>query len=402
MPVHKRTYRSRQVVWFYEFNLPGATRQERTRVSGSGFATKKEAADAEVARQVEEQQKRDLAKAGASIVAAPPRTLSMLLEEFICQHAEEKLAPKTVERYRDQVTYVHPELLKMPLAEITPLHLSREWSRMLKCGGRTRRDKTPRPMSTKTVRNIAGVVSSAFGRAMKWGLITRNPVSDSEPPVPKKHYGFALTPAQQDLLIKSATNPWCLAMLLEMSAATGARRGEVLALRWSDIQDGRAMIARSLTQTKHVMEFKGTKSERPRAVSIPAGTLVALGAHRERQDEFRQQFGPDYGTDLDLIFANIDGSPLKPDSVSAAVSLLSRRLKLPKGASLHTLRHSHSSHLLADGVDLATVSERLGHSSVRVTAEIYSHALRGRDDDAARRWEKFQNRNSQEKQPGVQ
>jgi len=135
----------------------------------------------------------------------------------------------------------------------------------------------------------------------------------------------------------------------EVSAATGARRSEVLALRWSDMQDGRAMIARSLTQTKQIMKFKGTISERPRAVSIPGGTLVALEAHRKRQDEFRQQFGLDYRTDLDLIFANTDGSPLKPDSVSAAVSLLSRRLKLPKGASVHTLRHSHSSHLLADG-----------------------------------------------------
>src|SRR5260370_17835861 len=98
MPVHKRTYRSRQVVWFYEFNLPGATRQDRSRVSGSGFATKKAAADAEVARQIEEQQKRDLAKAGASVVDAPPKTLSMLLAECICQHAEEKLAPKTTHR----------------------------------------------------------------------------------------------------------------------------------------------------------------------------------------------------------------------------------------------------------------------------------------------------------------
>src|ERR1700676_4408266 len=104
MPVHKRTYRSRQVVWFYEFNLPGATRQNRTRVSGSGFATKKEAADAEVARQIEEQEKRDLAKAGATVVAAPPKTLSMLLAEFICNHAQERLAPKTIERYSEQVT----------------------------------------------------------------------------------------------------------------------------------------------------------------------------------------------------------------------------------------------------------------------------------------------------------
>src|SRR5262249_30172874 len=96
-------------------------------------------------------------------------------------------------------------------------------------------------------------------------------------------------------------------------------------------------------------------------------------------NKFRQQFGADYRSDLDLIFANPDGTPLKPDSVSAAVSLLCRRLGLPKGASLHTLRHSHGSFLLADGVDLATVSERLGQSSVRVTADIYSHALRGRD-----------------------
>jgi len=401
MPVHKRTYQSRKTVWFYEFNLPGATRQDRLRVSGSGFTTKKEAEEAEVARRIEEQQKRDLAKAGASVVATPPKTLAMLLTEFISQHAEEKLAPKTIERYREQVTYLHPELVLMPLAEITPLHLSREWNRMLKSGGHTRRDKTPRPMSAKTVRNIAGVVSSAFGRAIKWGLIARNPVSNSEPPVPKKHYGIALMPAQQDLLIKSATSPWCLSMFLEMSAATGARRGEVLALRWSDIQDGRAVIARSLTQTRQVLEFKGTKSERPRRISIPPGTLVALEAHRKRQNEFRQQFGSDYRTDLDLIFTNLDGSPLKPDSISATVSLLSRRLKLPKGASLHTLRHSHTSHLLADGVDLATVSERLGHSSVRVTAEIYSHALRGRDDDAARRWEEFQGRNSREKLCGV-
>jgi len=90
-----------------------------------------------------------------------------------------------------------------------------------------------------------------------------------------------------------------------------------------------------------------------------------------------------------LIFANPDGTPLKPDSVSSAVSLLCRRLGLPKGASLHTLRHTQGSFLLADGVDLATVSERLGHSSVRVTADVYSHALRGRDQDAARRWDEF-------------
>src|SRR4029077_1302721 len=80
---------------------------------------------------------------------------------------------------------------------------------------------------------------------------------------------------------------------------------------------------------------------------------------------------------------------LKPDSVSASVSSLCRRLKLPKGVSLHTLRHSHGSHLLAAGMPLPAVSERLGHSSVRVTADVHSHAIRGQDDEATRRWEEF-------------
>ena len=99
-----------------------------------------------------------------------------------------------------------------------------------------------------------------------------------------------------------------------------------------------------------------------------------------------------YRADLDLIFANPDGTPLRPNSVSSAVSLLFRRLSLPQGASLHSLRHSHGSHLLADGVPLPVVSERLGHSSVRTTAEVYAHAIRGQDDEAALRWDEFQRR----------
>jgi len=95
-----------------------------------------------------------------------------------------------------------------------------------------------------------------------------------------------------------------------------------------------------------------------------------------------------------LVYFRSGAYTLKPDTISASISLLCRRLGLPKGVSLHTLRHSHGSVLLADGMDLATVSERLGHSSVRVTADIYSHALRGRDQEAARRSDDFMNRHT--------
>ena len=249
------------------------------------------------------------------------------------------------------------------------------------------------------MRNVAGVISSAFARAIRWGLISANPVTNSEPPRVKKHHGIALTAAQQAMALKAPSGPWCMSVFLEVTAALGARRGEVLALRWSDIQDGRATIGRSLTQTKQVLEFKGTKTEKPRVVKIPQSALGTLESHRHRQNEFRGQFGPDYKADLDLIFANPDGMPLKPDSVSASVSLLFRRLKLPKGASLHSLRHTHTSHL-PKGVPLPVVSARLGHSSTRVTSEIYSHMINGQDDEAAQLWDDFQQKDQSAKRAG--
>jgi integrase len=211
-------------------------------------------------------------------------------------------------------------------------------------------------------------------------------VSHSDLPKLKKRAGLALVPAEQETLTHTHLGPWCLQAFLEMCVATGCRRGEVLALRWSDIRNNTAYVDRSLCQTRDGLVYKSTKSEKPREIALPPTTAEILDAHRLRQDEFRGQFGPNYHSDLNLIFANPDGTPLKPDSISGTVSRICRRLGLPKGASLHTVRHSHASLLLADGVDLATVSERMGHSSVRTTADIYSHAIRGKDQDAAERF----------------
>lgn len=410
MPVYKRKYKSGAVVWSYVFSGPGATRDHQNQITESGFASKKEAMDAEAASRIEEQQKYELAKAGAVTVTSElPKTLAALVLEFMRQHAQENLAPKTIERYRECAAYLSPELTGMALSEITPLHLNREWKRLQASGGRTRKDKKPRPMSAKTVRNIAGVVSSAFGRAIRWGLVTANPCTFSEPPKIQKHKGVALTTTQQDLLIQAASGPWCLSMFLEMDAATGARRGEVLALRWSDIEDGRVVIGRSLCQTfrvvntpegktqrvHDVLEFKTTKTDEIRVLGLPPETTTSLEAHRQKQAAHRQQYGADYRTDLDLIFANPDGTPLRPDSISATVSALFKRLKIqkPKGAALHLLRHSHGSHMLANGVPLPVVSQRLGHSSVRVTADVYAHAIHGQDDEAVQKWIEYQRKN---------
>jgi integrase len=403
MPVHKRK-RHGKISWYYKFDGPGSRRENRNIIRAFGFDTKQEAIDAEAKRRIEEQQKFELAKAGSGVAAAPPKTLAMLIEEFFHQHAERKLAPKTIERYRELAGCLDSALLGMALTDITSLHLSREWNRLLETGGRDRQTKEARPLSAKTVRNAAGVISSAFHRAQMWGLVTTNPVARSEAPVPKKRVMKILTVAQEEMVFEAATSIWCLSTFLRVVGATASRRGEILALRWSDIdKDGRVTIARSLTQTKDVLKFKSTKTDNPRVIKLPDSILASLQEHRKQQDAFRLRFGADYRADLDLVFANPDGTPLKPDSVSASVSLLFRKLRLPKGTSLHSLRHTHASELLDIGVPLPVVSARLGHSSVRVTADIYSHAIHGQDDEAARRWEEYrQSRSASQPTKSVQ
>jgi integrase len=324
-----------KVTWSYCFDAPGSSRQNRKQIALYGFAGKKAAQDAEAQRRIDVQQEHAAALRGAP---APPTSLSVLIDEFIREHAARNLAPKTVERYREMAAYLSPALLAAPLTEITSLQLTREWNRLRESGGHHRRTKAPRPLSSKTVRNIAGMVSSAFARGVKWGIATANPVPNSDLPAIRRKDGVAFSIDQQNLLLEASAAHWALPILLELSAATGARRGEIMALRWADVVGGRVFITRSLTQTKSGLAFKRPKNEKARVVTLPASALAALEEHRNRQMVFRQQFGPDYRADLDLVIANPDGSLLRPDSISSAVSALFRRLKLPKGTSLHTLR----------------------------------------------------------------
>jgi len=392
MSVHKRKLKSGGHVWAYCFDAPGSGRTNRRQIYASGFASKKEAQDAEAARRIEAQREQELRIETQGPI---PATLASLLEEFFSEHGAKALAAKTLQRYREMARYLKPELCAMPLTAIRPIHLSREWNRLLVSGGKGR--KAGKPLSRKTVRNIAGMLSSAYTRGMRWGIVDMNPVPASEPPVPKKKEGIALTTQQQELLIAAATASWGMDVFLELDAAVGARRGELLGLQWSDLQGNRLMIGRSLSQVGKQVFLKEPKNEKVRTVTIPESALKRLKEHRKRQQPYREQFGDTYQGDF--MFCNPDGSPLRPDSVSSSVSLLFRKLKLPKGASLHTLRHTHGSHLLAAGVPLTDVSKRLGHTNPHVTATVYAHALPGRDDLAAKAWEEFQKRQVTDESP---
>ena len=147
MSTRKRKTKS-GISWAYYFDLPGSTRENRRTITESGFSTQKLAQDAETQRRIDE---RDLAEARArGVTATIPKTLAELLTEFCNEYAEKELAPKTVERYRQQAAYLSKELLAMPLPEVTALHLTREWNRLRESGGHHRTTGEVRPLSVKS------------------------------------------------------------------------------------------------------------------------------------------------------------------------------------------------------------------------------------------------------------
>jgi len=160
-----------------------------------------------------------------------------------------------------------------------------------------------------------------------------------------------------------------------MTVATGCRRGELLALTWTDVDfdHGVVDVSKSLEQTREGLCIKTTKTGKSRAIPIPRFAIEELKEHRSNQNHWLGMFKGDYRSDLDLVISTPEGNYLKPDSVTTKVCLLARSVGLK--ASLHTLRHSHASELLSKGVPLPTVSKRLGHSSVNVTAKVYSHSF---------------------------
>ena len=146
-------------------------------------------------------------------------------------------------------------------------------------------------------------------------------------------------------------------------------------------------IRKSLEQTKHGLRVKETKSRKVRRLNLPAASVQLLRTLKVRQAETRRMFGLDYRNDLDLVFCHPDGNYIRPDTVTKAARRIAKRACLA-GVSLHTIRHSHGSQLLSLGVPLPTVSKRLGHANVHVTATVYSHALPEDEIAAAQIWNK--------------
>jgi len=163
------------------------------------------------------------------------------------------------------------------------------------------------------------------------------------------------------------------------------RRGEMVALRWSDVDldRGRIRVERSLEQTKKVLRFKTPKTKAGRReLGIPPSIVGEMRDHWRRQQEYRLALGIGKAAQDDLVFPRPDGSVWPPNSLSSVWPATVRRLKLPI-VTLHALRHTHVSQLIASGVDVVTVSRRIGHSNPTVTLAVYAHLFGNTDDRAS-------------------
>ena len=218
---------------------------------------------------------------------------------------------------------------------------------------------------------------------MKWQLVARNVADAVQPPAPELKEMKALDERQTVWLFEAAQGTRFYVPIL-FDATTGVRRGELLAVKWLDLNLDSATLSlrRSLEQTRAGLRFKETKNKKGRVISLPAILVKALREHLAEQNEFKKLFGADY-QDQGLVFARPDGSIWKPESFTEEYFRFARKIGVK--VRFHDLRHSHASQLLRAGVPVKVVSERLGHSTVGITLDTYSHILPGMQEEAAQK-----------------
>lgn len=320
-------------------------------------------------------------------------TVSTLFERFIQAKTVAQRAPKTIESYRSLYTrYIGPRFGDMTLGSLKQHHLTDAYAEWLGAG------KSGRALSARSVRHIHDLLRAMHNYALRKGLVHQNVATMVSEDLPQayKPDSVALTEEQLKALLACARMPtgWArrrgvvsaqswFAPAVWFAAYTGARRGETLALRWSDLNvDQRtAAIRRSLTETKAGVQFKEPKNGKHRTLVLSQSLIEVLLAHRSAQGDDREVFGGSYHDD-DLVFAAPDGSPVLPWTFTASFRYLVERAKVPY-IRLHDLRDTHASLLGKHGVPLEVVSKRLGHATIGITAERYLHVYTERDAEAA-------------------
>lgn len=311
-------------------------------------------------------------------------TVAEFLQRWLRDYVFPSLSPRTAEGY-ESIVRVHliPKLGNVPLHLLRPEHLQKYYADTLNSG----RCKGGR-LSAQTIRHHHTALHKALQTAVEWGLIARN-VADSARLPRTSQPEMRIWGEDEIIRFLEAAKETPYYALFYVALFTGMRRSEVLALRWGDIDFilGRIYVNRSMHQLKdNSYVFRSPKTAKGRrTIALSPSAILVLHEHHEKQMKDRQLLGIELSVE-DLVFSQPDGKPLRPDTITRAWTTLAARAGL-KVIRLHDARHSHASLMLKQGIHPKIVQERLGHSTIAVTLDIYSHVSPGLQEAAAKRFD---------------
>jgi len=309
------------------------------------------------------------------VLADHEETVGSYLSSWL-KHSKTRVRTKTYEGYEGLVRlYTLPRIGLIRVSDLTPLHLQSLYADLL--------SDPNRPLSGGTMLNLHLVLTQAFSQAVRWGVMASNPASGAQPPRPNRAE-LAVVDAPLAARLLKVTSGTRFELPVAIAIATGMRRGEILALRWSDIASDLSLahVRRSIQPTTEGLVFEQPKTKRSRrAVVLPAFLGPYLAAQRATQADRKQTLGAAWHEN-DLVIDRGDGRPRNPDTLSSGWAIFVRKRGLPP-VRFHDLRHAHATLMLSKGVHPKIVSERLGHASIGITLDTYSHVLPAMQQEAA-------------------
>ncbi len=309
-------------------------------------------------------------------------TLEQWVSETWLPVTKSRVKPSTWDSYRRNLElHVLPVLGHRPLQQITAAVLDRLYADLLERGNHRQKGG----LSPKTVRYIHATVHKALADAVDAELLARNPAERAKPPRPRASATTSLRfwePEELARFLEHVAGSR-LAALWQLLAMTGMRRGEVLGLRWPDIDfnNARLSVRHTLISIGYAIQDSTPKTHQARVIDLDHNTLNKLRSHRLRQDAEKDEWGASY-RDRDFVFAREDGSPIHPDSLTQLFEREIARAGLRR-IRLHDLRHTHATIALQAGVPVKVISERLGHESPAFTMKQYAHVIPGMQAEAA-------------------
>ncbi len=317
-------------------------------------------------------------------------TVAEYLQRWLKDH-KKNIAPSTYERYRIAIfQHLIPAIGSIPLQKLQPLHIQEMYTRDLEEGRRDNKKSVGKGLSPNTVLYHHRVLHKALEQAVKLQLLSRNPADYVDPPKKAKKSSFTVLSQEDVALLLEAAKGTYLYMPIFLAVHTGMRMGEILGLRWGDVdlERGEIHVRQALYQRKQGEPvFKPPKAKSSlRTIAISPTVVKELKAHRKLQLEERVHWGSAY-KNFNLVCCLEDGSPIHPPTLSSAFRNLARKLGIP--VTFHGLRHLHASYLLSLGVHPKVVSERLGHSQISITQDLYSHVMPTLQREAAQKLEKI-------------